>query len=320
MGGRLISTTTVCNDCNHSFSTIEGDACRRIAPLGALAGARRGDKKPVTAFIHSDGATHRVEGARMHELAPAPRDRGREYPMPARRDDQVCTIAKALRNLGLPPEAMLDGRFVFEEDEHAHPVPGIQTEPVHISLIWYDRIANRVMTKIAVELLARFDVELAKKPELESARIFARYDKGDARSGIDTETAASGLGQVNAPRIHGMELWTAGYSLHYRMTLFSELRYIGTLTNSWSAGPFKGIYTFDILDPTKMLIISSRSDGATLVNKSRRVRNQELEIASQRFRETSMRLSERRLMRAPKPDLKDLYPDVVQKMENKSKK
>jgi hypothetical protein len=46
-GGRLTTTTTVCNECNNSTSGIEGDFCLGLAQAGALVGARRGDRKPI---------------------------------------------------------------------------------------------------------------------------------------------------------------------------------------------------------------------------------------------------------------------------------
>lgn len=114
LGGRLATKTTVCDDCNNSFSNIEGQVCVRLAQLGAISGARRGDRKHIETKVEFQGSTWRLENGRMDEMAGPPREKGRVTPLPARREDQVATIARALKTQGLPPEAMLDGRFIEE--------------------------------------------------------------------------------------------------------------------------------------------------------------------------------------------------------------
>lgn len=83
LGGRLASTTTVCDECNKSFSDIEGDACLRLAAMGAFRGARRDDRKFIKADVEHPGSRFRVENARMDESPKPPR--GREWPTPALR-------------------------------------------------------------------------------------------------------------------------------------------------------------------------------------------------------------------------------------------
>ncbi len=201
LGGRLATTTTVCDDCNNSFSNIEGQVCLRLAAMGAFAGARRGDRKYVSTEIEFQGSKWRLENGRMDEMAKPPREKGRINPLPARREDQVATVARALKSRGLPAEAMLDGRFTQEEEPDVPPVEPLQTEPVEHGFNWGDRISKRVMIKIAIELLAYFDPDAARSPELDRARRFARYDDGsemDFRAGPDIETLGAGIPRVEA--------------------------------------------------------------------------------------------------------------------------
>lgn len=319
-GGRLTTTTTVCNDCNNSFANIEGEFCLRLARIGAVGGALRGDRKPVESIIEYEGSKWRTSGGCMYEMAPPPRDRGRTNPMPAAREDQVRLIVANLKARKLPPEALLDGRYVFEQEEVVPPAPDAQETPVVQTLPFGDRLSKRVTIKIAIELIAYFDAAAARASELQGARDFARHDDGhesDFRMMFDTETAASRIARVAAPVVHGIEVWTAGRKLHYCLTLFTEVRLVGTLTDAWSGGPFAATYTFDIKDPAAHVVAREERDGATLVNKSRRVRDREMEDAINRFEATSLANAERKRMRAPPPDPKDLYPDVAALMTKK---
>jgi hypothetical protein len=125
---------------------------------------------------------------------------------------------------------------------------------------------------------------------------------------------------VDALRFHGIDVWTSGRKLPYRLTLFSEIRWVGTLTECWDGLPFSASYTFDVTDPAKLTITSEARDGATLVNKSYRVRARENEDAMARIEATNFENAERRSMRIPKPDFKDLYPDVKALMEKRGRK
>jgi hypothetical protein len=322
LGGRLATTTTVCNDCNNSFSNIEGQVCLRLAPMGAFAGARRGDRKRVSTEIEFQGSNWRLENGRMDELAGAPREKGRIHPLPARREDQVATVARALRQRKLPAEAMLDGRFNQEEEPDVAPVEPMQTEPVEHGFNWGDGVSKRVMIKIAIELLAHFDPDAARLPELERARRFARYDEGhdmDFRAGPDTETTGANMPHVDALWFHGIDVWTSGRKLNYRITLFSHIHWVGPLTECWPGPAISASYTFDVTDPAKQTVASEPRDGATLVNKSHRVRARENEEAIARVEKTNFENAKRITVRAPKPSFEDLYPDVKALLEKSRK-
>jgi hypothetical protein len=259
----------------------------------------------------------------MDELAAAPRENGRIFPMPAARADQIRTIVAALRARKLPAEAMLDGRFTLEQD--TNPIPPVeehQADPVDQGLFWGDRISKRLMIKVALEFLAYFDAEAARSDDTAAPRIFARYDEGSEsnfRTGPDSETAGSRLPHVDALYFHGIEIWTAGGRLNYLMTLLSEMRWVGVLSQSWKNGPFRASYTFDVRDPAKKNVIHSEADGAVLVNKSYRVRVKELQDSTARFTAMNGEHTSRQKMRAPAPEFADLYPDVSAAM-NKAKK
>jgi hypothetical protein len=288
-----------------------------------MLGARRGNRKSIATTIEHEGSRWRVANGRMDELAAAPRENGRIVPMPAGREDQIRTIAAALRARKLPAEAMLDGRFVFERDTQADlPIDEYQADPVHQTLLWGDRITKRLMIKIALELLAYYDADAARSEDVAAPRRFARYDEGDEsdfRTGPDNETPGAKLQHVDALYFHGIEIWTAGGKLNYLMTLLSEMRWAGILIKSWKGGPFRASYTFDAIDPGKKLVVHDAADGAALVNKSYRVRVRELQDATARFTATNGEHAARQKMRAPAPDPTDLYPDVLEAM-NKTKK
>jgi len=288
--------------------------------FGALAGAMRGDREPISSVVEFEGLKWRVKNARMDEMAALPREKGRVHPMPARREDQIKTIVAALKAHKLPPEAMLDGRFMLEPDVDIPPVAPVQEAPVSLTLCWGDRLSKRVMIKVAIELLAHFDSSAARMPALDLARRFARYDKGDEwdfRTGFDAETSGAGIACVDAPLVHGVDVWTTGPKLHYRMTLFTEMHFVGTMTKAWADRPFSASYTFDIKDPANKTLACDTRDGASLVSKSRHVRDHEMAGAMARFEEASLANSERRRMRAPPPDIKDLYPEVRAAMMKK---
>lgn len=84
------------------------------------------------------------------------------------------------------------------------------------------------------------------------ARRFARYDEGDFFAGVDTETAGSRLPLVDAPYVHAIEIWTSGSRLNYRMVLFKELTFVGTLSESWGGSALRGSYSFNVQRPTEM--------------------------------------------------------------------
>jgi hypothetical protein len=320
LGGRLASTTTVCDDCNNSFSEIEGDACLRLAAMGAFRGARRGDRKFIKADVEYQGSRFRVENARMDESAKPPRNRGREWPMPARREDQIVTCANALRAKRLPPEAMLDGRFLLQQDDDVAPVESEQTEPVEHVFVWGDRNTKRLMIKIAIELLAYFAPEGARSEALERPRRFARYDEGhdmDFPAGPDTETAGARLPVIEATWFHGIEIWRSERKLNYRITLFSNMRWVGTLTECWTGSPLSASYTFDVTDPGRRSVETEPRDGATLVRKSHRVRKRENDLAVTAAETANFEIAERRAGRAPTPSFEDLYPDVKALMEKR---
>lgn len=319
MGGRLTSITTVCNACNRSFAGIEGIACERLAQHGACVGALRGDRAPITAIVEYEGSRYRARGSRMDALAKPPTERGRVWPMPALREDQIKVIVAALRSRDWPPEAMLDGRFRLELDANVPPIGETQTNPLEYSFRWCDRDTTRVMTKVAIELLARQHGGEMRRSELERARRFARYNEVDCYSCVDIETAGAGLPLVNAPYVHGIELWSAGMKLHYRMTLFTYLRFVGTLTDAWAGKSLRCSYSFNVQDPAATLVASEEGDGATLVNKSYGLGRTEFALALAQLEEFNLSTSERRRGRAPPPSFEDLYPDVVEAMKKKAK-
>jgi hypothetical protein len=318
IGGRLRSITTVCNACNNSFTGIESMTWERLARQGACVGALRGDGSPITTIVKFEGSEWRVGGARMDERAGPPTERGRSWEMPALREDTIKRIVTALRSLDLPPEAMLDGRFVLEPAADVPPVGETIVEPIE-SVISVDRVSARVMIKAAIELLAHRHGDEARRPALERARRFARYDEGQFYARVDVETAGARLPLVSAPHVHGIELWSAGMKLHCRMVLFTEIRFVGTLTDGWTGPSLRCSYSFNVQDPWSMSVTCEGGDGATLANKSFRVRQRELDDAVAKLRAFNFSTSERRRMRAPPPSFKDLYPDVVEAMKKKGK-
>ena len=203
-------------------------------------------------------------------------------------------------------------------------VQPLQTEPVEYWFTWGDGISTRVMIKIAIELLAHFDADAARSTELERARRFARYGDGyevDFRAGADSETSGSGLPHVEAATwLHGMDVWTSGRKLNYRITLFSHIRWVGTLTENWGGPAISACYTFDVTDPIRQTLHCESRDGAALVNKSRRVRMSESKEALALLVKTNFDNALRFRFRAPKPNFADLYRDVKGLMEKHTKK
>lgn len=321
LGGRLKSTTTVCNDCNNSLSNIEGEICLRLASTGALVGARRGDRKHISTVVEHADSKWRTENGRMDELAGPPRERGSVNPLPARHEDQVALIAEALRSRRLPAEALIDGRLTIVQEADGPPVDAEQTQPIEISYMWGDAVSRRVMIKIAVELLAHVHPSAARLPDLERARRFARYGEGqemDFPARIDIMTNGAGIPPVDAMWFHGIDVWTSGRKLNYRIVLFSLIRWVGTITGSWTGPMISASYTFDVTDPKEWKCTHEPRDGATLVNKSRRVRAKEYEDAATEFEKKN--LAKGTIIRASMPTAEKLYPDVKALMTKRGNK
>lgn len=322
MGGRLTSTSTCCNDCNNKFSKLEGDACLRIAPIAALAGARRGDRSFIRAKISTPHGKFIAENRRLDELAAPPRARGTVRPLPARREDQIAIVVAMLRDFNLPIEALRDGRLAFEADAiEPAPVPEFQQEPTSGTLRWLDRSTRRLMVKMALEFLAYWHPRAARDRILSSAVRFSRYDDGENPwAAVDTETSASGIPLVEDNIVHGLEIWTVETSLFYRMTLFSEFRFVGILSEQNPIREFAAAYSFDITDPANYRVAAENRDGASLVRKSSRTRRRELDLACEKFLATSYERSERRQGRAPPPSIEDLYDEIAHRMKADSRR
>jgi hypothetical protein len=311
MGGRLASSTSVCRTCNNDFSETEGKACLRIAPFMALAGARRGDGPFVRAKrIEHEGKVYDAAGGRMTARPKPPENRGRHLHLPTREEDFGRVTSDWLDQLGLPPEALLDGRARIQTPE---PLPDDDrpVEPITLTFRWDGDDEKRVMTKAAIELMAYFDAPLACRNELTSAKRFARDGEGFIPCWVDTETSGACLPRVNALWIHGIEIWTAGTKLNYRWTLFTELHVVATLTDQWHGGPFRASYTFDILAPGTRTQLHEFKDGAALVNKSDRVHSTEFTAAMKRMEATSIATSAMKRTRTPVTDALDLHRKVL---------
>jgi hypothetical protein len=255
--------------------------------------ARRGDGRPIEASFEIDGRRFRIGEGGMFEEAPPPTDRGTRWPLPAHDDRQVSIVVAMLKQRRLPPEAIIDGHF---EVVDAPPEPDPQgladpQAPVSMGMEWNYPAARRLQFKMACDLLAHSRPEFARAEKLRPARDFARHGVGDFRLAFDASTDASRLPEVSAPYRHVLEVWTHRRVLHTRFALFSELRFVGTLTTHWDGPPFRISHSFNCLAPNETSLELGDGDGDAVVNRSPRLARAELLEASARLSATMKRLT-----------------------------
>jgi hypothetical protein len=293
LGGRLVSDKICCKGCNHSFTAIEAPCVETLAPVGGMLDARKGDGTAIETNFEHEGRLFRARDGGMFEEAPAPSDRGRRWALPADEGRQVDVMIQMLRQRRLPPEALRDGRVKIvdapaedEPTELRDPNAGVSTP-----MEWGRPASKRMHVKIACDLLAYVDADLARRNSLGSARGYARHGTGDLHIPADSDTEGSGLPEIDAPYRHVIDVWTNRRSLHARLGLFTELRFATTLTNEWDGPPFRISYSFDCRDPARLLLERGEGDGDIVVRKSDRVARAQLLEASARLSATMKTLT-----------------------------
>lgn len=293
LGGRLRSDQICCNDCNVSFSKVETPCVEVLAPVGAMLGARKGDGKPIETTFEHDGGTFRAKECGIFEEAPPPTDRGRRWALPADHNSQVELVIRLLRQRRLPPEALRDGRLRLADAPAEVDPEGLRNPDAGVSrpMEWGFPAAKRMHVKIACDLLAHSRADVARRDCLRPAWAYARHAIGDPNVPADSSTAGSGLPEVGAPYRHAIDIWTSRTSLHARLGLFTELRFVATLTNEWDGPRFRLSYSFDCRDPANALVEHGDGDGDFVVRKSRRVARAELLQASERISATMKALT-----------------------------
>lgn len=288
LGGRLQSDKLCCHDCNTSFTEIESTCIRAMAPVGAMMKARRGDGEPIQAVFEHDGRRFRLGDGGMFEEAPPPTAKGQKWSLPADEERQVTQVVTMLRQRRLPPEALTDGTMLLV-DAPPEPTPEGLANPdagVVVNMEWDYPHARRLQFKFACDLIAYLEPELARSERLRAAAEFARHGRGDFRVSFDASTAGSFLPEVDAPYGHVIEVWTRRACVHTRIGLFTELRFVGTLTSSWDGPSFRFSYSFDCLDPRLVSIERGTGDGDFVVKRSPSLTHSELLQASARLSET----------------------------------
>jgi len=310
LGGRLLSDAICCHPCNTSFTSIESPCIVGLAPLGAMAKARRGDGTPIVATFEHEGRRFRVADGGMFEEAPPPTENGRKWALPASENRQVTLVMTMLRQRRLPPEAIIDGRCPIV-DGPSEPDPHGLTNPeagVPTNMEWGYPAAKRLQFKIACDLLAHSRPDVARSDTLRPAWAYARHGVGDFHVPFDSSTEGSRLDEVASPYRHVIDVWTHGRSLHARLGLFTELRFVGTLTSTWDGPSLRISYSFNCLDPADLRIEHGDGDGDFVVRKSPRVAHEELLEASSRLSATMKRLTtDIRAYRAEALGVDDLY-------------
>jgi len=320
LGGRLQSDEICCHPCNNSFTAIESPSIAVIAPVSAMMKARRGDGSPIEAEFEHDGRRFRVADGGMFEEAPPPTDRGRQWAIPANDDRQVSMVTTMLKQRRLPPEAIIDGRLAVR-DAPAEPDPHGLTNPdagVTRNMEWGFPATKRLQFKIACDLLAHSRPDLARSNILRPAWVYARHGIGDFHVPFDSSTTGSGLDEVSAAYRHVIEIWTRGSSLHARLGLFTELRFVATLTTCWDGPAFRISYSFNCLNPKDMSVAFGDGDGDFVVRKSSDGAHRELLDASARLSDTMKRLTpDVRAYRADALPLDELYRRIKPAFDSK---
>jgi len=320
LGGRLLSEKICCDPCNHSFTEIESPCAAVLAPVAAMMKARRGDGRPVQAEFEHDGRRFRAGDGGMYEEAPAPTDKGRRWALPASDDRQVSLLMTMLRQRQLPPEAIVDGR-VQVVDAPPEPDPSGLTNPdagVTTNMEWGFPEADRLQFKIACDLLAHSRPDVARLSCLQQAATFARHGLGNVRISFDSTTEGSKLVEVQAPYRHVIEVWTRGRCLYARLGLFTELRFVTTLTTAWDGPPLRISHSFNCLEPRDTTVEHGEGDGDFVVGTSRAHARSELLKASARLSETMKTLTaEVRAYRAEALTTEELHRRVKLEFERK---
>jgi hypothetical protein len=325
LGGRLKSAKYCCTQCNHDVSVVESELCDRLRQPSALVGGFDRRNKPVSAVVDFAGRPWQATRGRLMAKAPPPRREGNSLivPLAADVEEQVRVIASILRSRGWPPEALIDGRFTFVPGE---PDPPPVDAPLETTFKLGDEITKRAIVKIAVELVGYFDVSLGRHPALSETRRFVKFGTDVPFMKLETEGDASGLwSECNrnwnaVPFKHAVEAWTFAGSLHYRVTLFSGLRF-GGLLGTGTAHPFAALYVFDVRKPAHSDALCRRRDGTAPPIWTKDVDDKEVSAAMRHFEEETKRIyGERPSYSPPKEaDAADLCERVRARM-NRTKK
>lgn|GEM_PF-5624640 len=320
LGGKLCSPEVCCASCNNSFTGVESRCVNALAVVGALLGARKGDGTPIEASFEHEGRRFRARAGSMLEEAPPPTDKGRRWPLPADGRKQVDQVIRALRERKLPPEALNDGRMSLADAADDEEPEGLRDANAGVStpMEWGFAEAKRMQIKIACELLAHSRADVARNESLREACAYARNGRGDWHVPFDSSTSGSGLPEVAAPYRHAVDVWTNNRCLHSRLTLFTELRFVATLTSAWEGPSLQLSYSFDCRDPAEICVEHGNQDGAMLIRKSARVSHSELLEASARLSETMKMLTPNPIAyRAESLSQGEFYRQVKQKFDLK---
>jgi HNH endonuclease len=315
LGGRLASPKICCAVCNNSFTQMETVCAERLALSSALTASRKGDNTPIGARYSAGGVKFYVEDGLMFEDAPSPRERGRVWPLPANPERQATLLATSLRQRRLHPDALLDGRVSLEDElDDVSASRTIPVDPTNVPspFVWNDAPTRRLSTKMACELLAYDHPDLARSPSLRKALTYARHGDGDIDLRVDTLTEATRLPFVEAPLVHAIEVWTRATRLHFRLTLFSVYRFVGTLTTAWAAHSLRIMYCFNTRAPIELGYLTQPGDGDFLVNRSRATSQNEIINAAQSYRRITEGLfPNSAVMQGRHPKLTELHEWVV---------
>ena len=319
LGGRLRSRSICCTPCNEAIGRLEEDLRDKLATPSAMVGALTGGAKPIAIMYQSyRGGRYHLWGGRGERKLPPPQYDERfkflRIPLPADPHRQAVVLARELWKQGKTPDDLS-----LERDEN-HEFENV-TERMESELN-LGPSDFRVFTKVALELLAHERPALARLTCLRSARHFARHGGDLNKVSFKPDSFSDGAGLVNdpsalAPLAHLVEVWSFGRCLFARIGLFRYLVVTAPLTQAWDGPPVALHYSFDPLDPKKIIRLAANNDGPNLSITTETRMAASIDRFVHALEEESKKINSRLppAKQAPAPNLDELRPRVQREFD-----
>jgi hypothetical protein len=275
--------------------------------------------------VEADGKTYDYADGLGDQRLPAPKYEDGElvFPLPGDPDKLAEVIAYQLWSHHKTPAALDTDTIRIEPDRTFH----IKPYPPERKMLFSELKVGtdphmRVVVKMALELLAYVRPDDARRWDvLRPARLYVRDGVDDGTLPVRFDALSDGAGLFRADEVpqlaHGVEVWTHGQNLHYRVTFFGGLHVTGSLSTRWTGPAFSIGHALDPQQPSRCVTRNTESDGPALGVYHRELKTHAWDKFEEWFMARTLEISEEvtsRPWQAPgAPDLVALRPAIEKK-------
>lgn len=262
IGGRLSSRAVCCDDCNNALSAVERTFCHALADLTALVGVLRGDREqaPPTEVSDPKHGTVRMWGGYPQSIPAKMKfsrvENGRTHFQVSGSDPDATArqLAHLLRRYRKTPDDLASGNGITLDASETRAFSG----PIQFSIdLFSDPRHARVVTKIALEILAHHHPEAARRAELEPVARYVRY--GGPPADVRADWATQGPLGMPCPPFHSCEVWTAGRYMIARVVLYGAFAFTASLSDEWKGQPVTALHAVDPVNGQLLLNAASNN-------------------------------------------------------------